>query len=338
MLSADVRFEGFTATDWTRTLSLFRPRVASGERDPERPQGGIVALAEGGRLEKLVHSQAGRLRLGDVAPDWPMGARALAERHNASWGLVLERGVLEDVMERFGARIARGDTLTDQTLLLVTLIQDELRSGRIEFWPQRVAGLPVPSASMVDRTLDAVCPRKHAIVMGLFDAGELWTAIAMRRGESGGFDWILGPDEIRRDVGLLAGDFRRDYRHLARAIERRMGKLSLGVFGEQATVRKLQVDPNPGAWARAVAVRDVILSPVPGALAIPLGLDAGRAVFSIFKSVAQRSELFAQAAPAVDWAREQIGESIRQLGVDDEGDPTRFEPLEIQRRLLSRDR
>src|SRR5262249_49726324 len=82
--------------------------------------------------------------------------------------------------------------------------------------------------------------------------------------------------------------WRRDYRHLARAIEHRAGPLSFGCYAEVATIRALEVDPSPGAWARAAALRDIILSPLPAPLAIPLGLDAGRAAFQALRAVAGR--------------------------------------------------
>jgi hypothetical protein len=340
VLAADVRFEGFTQSDWSRFLSLFRPRARSGkERDPERPQGGIVAVHSPDRLRKLVHTQAGRLRLDDVAADWPMRPEELARRHNASWALLIEAGVLESVMEKLGARLRRGDDLTAQTLLLASLVREEMHAGRIALWPARLAGLPVPSQGVIDRTLDAVCPRGQAVVVGLFDAGELWTSIVLRRGEAGTFDRILGPDEIRRDMGLLAGDWRRDYRHLARAAARRVGPLALGVFSEVGIFRQLEVDPTPGAWARAVAIRDVILSPVPVALTLPLGVDAGRAAFSALRGLAERAQGLGALSPFVAAAREVISDVATSVGLEpSERGLFGFDPLEILRRLLSRER
>src|SRR5262249_32518042 len=92
-------------------------------------------------------------------------------------------------------------------------------------------------------------------VLGLFEQGELWTSIALRRGPAG-FNLVLGPDEVRSDMGLLAGDWRRDYRHLSRAIEDRGGPLALGCYAEVATLRKLEVHPTPRAPRRP---------PLPGA-------------------------------------------------------------------------
>lgn len=340
MLSADVRLEGFTQSDWAKVLSLFRPRATPGkERDPERPRGGIIAIHEGGRLRKLLHTQAGRLRLEDARAEWPLSCEELAVRNHASWACKIESGALENLMDRFGARLRRGDDMTAQTLLFANLIRDEMLARRIELFPARLSGMPMPTLGMVDRTLDAVCPRGHAILLGLFEGGELWTSCALRRGSSGGFDWILGPDEIRRDMGLLAGDWRRDYRHLSRAVERKIGKLSLGVYAETTTFRSLEVDGTPGAWARAVAIRDVILAPVPVALAIPLGIDAGRAAVSALGKVADRAEGLAVVSPLLGALRGVVQQAAQAAGLlHDDDDGPRFDPLELLRRLLARDR
>jgi len=331
VLSPDVRFEGFTATDWTRVLSLFRPRRAVSEaRDPDRPRGGIVAMVAEGKLRKLVHTEVGRLRVDEAQASWPLTAEELARSHRASWGAIIEAGTLERIMERFGARARRGDDITTQLISFFQVARDEVLAERLDLWPRRLHGLPIPSPLMVDRSIDGVCPVGRTLVVGLFEGGELWTSIAMRRGPSG-FNLILGPDEIRSDMGLLAGDWRRDYRHLARAIEDRAGPLSLGCFSEVATIRTLEVDPRPGAWARAAAVRDIVLSPLPPALAIPLGVDAGRAAFSALRAVAERMDPLGVVGPSFQVLREIT------TGERDVKTVLGFHPLEILRRLLSRE-
>jgi hypothetical protein len=342
VLSADVRFEGFTQTDWSRVLSLFAPRRAEGaERDPERPRGGVIAVHGGGRIRKLVHTEVGRLRLDDLLDAWPLDAAELARRHHASWSVVVEMGALEEIMESFGARARRDDDFTTQLLLLVGLVREQILEGRIEHWPVRLAGMPVPTTGMVSRTLDAICPREQVIALGLFDGGELYTSIALRRGASGNVDWIVGPDELRRDMGLLAGDWRRDHRHLARAVERRMGRIAMGVYAETATLRRLEVDATPGAWAKAVAVRDVILQPVPVALALPLGIDAGRAAVSALRDVIDRAGASEAAGPLLGSVRSTLGDLADALGLTPAPGAVaglEFDPLELLRRLLVRDR
>jgi hypothetical protein len=331
VLSADVRFEGFTTTDWTRVLSLFVPRRASGEqRDPDRARGGVVAVHRGGRLIKLVHTEVGRLRLDDAFAAWPIPAEELARRHHASWGLALEAGTLEQIMESFGARSRRGDDITTQVVNLALCVREETVNGHIDLWPARLRGVPIPSPGMVNSSLDSVCAVGKTLIVGLFEDGELWTSIALHRGP-GGFDLVLGPDEVRGDMGLLAGDWRRDYRHLARAIENRAGPPALGCFAEVSTIRKLEVDPNPGAWARAVAVRDVILSPVPAALAIPLGIDAGWAALSALKTIAERVDPIGIVGPSIQAFRDLTS------GERDVKSVLGFHPLELLRRVLSRE-
>ncbi len=337
MLASDVRFEGFTSSDWIRVLSLFRPRPRASEaRDPDRPRGGIIAVHDRGKLKKLVHTTVGRLRIDEAQRDWPLSAHAIAVRHHASWAVVLSWGVLEDIMDRFAARVRRGDDLTTQTLSLLTAAREEALAGRIDLWPGRMRGVPIPPASMVASTLDSVCKPGRAMVFGLFEADELWTCVALRRepsrpiGRSGaGFDLLLGPDELRGDMGLLAGDWRRDYRHLAHAVEHRAGPLSLGCFAEVSTFRALLVDESPGAWARAVATRDVILSPFTPAVGIPLGIDAGRAALSALRAFTERVDPLGVVVPTFRAAFERTGEP--------EGRPA-LHPLEVLRKLLSRER
>jgi hypothetical protein len=331
VLSADVRFEGFTATDWTRVLSLFRPRRLGGEhRDPERPRGGVIAVHAGGTLTKLVHTEVGRLRLDEAQRMFPCAPEALARAHHASWGLILSAGSLEAIMDRFAERTRRGDDITAQTITLAAAVREELVAGRVALWPHRLRGVPIPSPSMVKSSLDSVCPVGRTMLVGLFEAGELWTSIALRRGPSG-VNLILGPDEVRGDMGLLAGDWRRDYRHLSRAIEDRASPLAFGLYAEVTTIRKLEVDPSPGAWARAAALRDVILSPLPAPLAIPLGVDVGRAAWIALRTVAERVDPVGVVAPAMMALRDLT------TGDRDVKDVLGFHPLELLRRLLSRE-
>jgi hypothetical protein len=332
VLAPDVRFEGFTCRDWQRVLELFRPLRPQGKpRDPERAQGAIIAVHARGKLRKLLHSQAGRLRLDDVAKDWPLSAEALARRHDASVGIVIESGALEWIMEELAARARRDDDYTTQILQLLTLGREQIERGHIDTWPRRLRGVPIPRAATIERTLDAVCPPGKGMLIGLFEGDELWTSVTLRRG-SRGIDWILGPDAVREDLGLLSGDFRRDHRHLARAVSDRIGALALGCYSDQTTFRQLEVDPTPGAWALAVAVRDVVLYPVPPAMAVPLGLDASRAALAALRTVASRFDPTGVLDPALSFVREVAfgGKQFEEvLG---------FEPLEILRKLLSRDR
>ncbi len=328
MLTADVRFEGWTTDDWVRFLHLWKPRAAA-DLEPTRPRGGVLVIHDGGRLRKLLHTSRGRL---DIGHTWPVPLGDLAKAHHASWALAAHTGALDELMERFGARARRGDDLIAQSLCVVQIVREMMAQGAIESWPSRLRGVPPPSDVMVRKTIDSICADGKAICLGMFKAGELWTAfVARRRGF--GFDVIAGPDELRPAMGLLSGDWRRDYRHLVRAVEDRYAPLAFGCFAEVDVFRALQTDGRPGAWSRAVAVRDVALSPIPMAVGLALGVDGARYAFDNLKVVTSRIDPFGFMDPLLRSVRGSVG---RAAGDKDVPSVLGFDPLAALRALLSR--
>ncbi len=329
MLTTDVRFEGWTNETWTRFLSVWKPRAAP-HLEPSRPRGAVVCVHADGRLRKLVHTHHGRLDPTDVA--WPCPLPELAERYRSSWVLSLESGALEEVMERFGARMRRTDDLTEQSLLLAQVFGELLDEGRIARWPKRLEGLALPGPQTVDRVLESLCPHHHAMVLGLFHEGELWTALAARR-RAHGFDVIAGPEDLRASMGLLSGDWRRDYRHLARAVEERYAPLGMGLFADTATFKDLLTDTRPGAWSRAYAVRSVVLAPIPPGLGLALGVDGARYAYEGLRILTGRIEAFQAAEPLFAAVRQKLGEVV---GDRDIGQLLGFDPMAALRALISR--
>lgn len=328
MLTPDVRFEGWTTESWTRFVHLWKPR-ATPDREATRPRGGVIAIHAEGKLRKLLHTRTGRL---DPTGAWPVSLEELCEAHHASWALSAEAGALEEIMERFGARLRRGDDLTAQAMLVVGIVREMMAEGAIERWPTRLQGVPPPTEAMVRRSLDALCPDGHAMVLGLFHQGDLWTAATLRRRGSG-FDVLAGPEELRPRMGLLSGDWRRDYRHLGRAVEEHYAPLAMGCFAEVDRFRELQVDPRPGAWGRAAVVRDLVLSPMPVGIRLALGADGARFAFESFRAYAGRSDSLRRLEPLMASARRRIG---TMAGDRDVTHVLGFDPMAVLRALLRR--
>ncbi len=324
MLTPDVRFEGWTHETWTRFLALWKP-AALPEREASRPRGGLFVIHDGKQIRKLLHTQKGRL-----SPDvpWPVPLQQLAARHNAGWAFAAQRFALEEVMERLGARLRRTDDFTTQVLTLLSIVQQMTAEGLLERWPRRLQGVPPPTPAMIVRALDSVCADGHAIVLGLFQDGALHTAAVARR-KGTGFDVLAGPEELRRPMGLLSGDWRRDCMYLARAVEELYAPLSLGCFAELDTFRRLQREAKPGEWSRAVAVRDVSVSPMPAAIALALGVDGARYAAGRIGRIPQIRRL----APLFSFMRDRIADVapdrdvVQILG---------FDPLAALRSLLQR--
>jgi hypothetical protein len=77
----------------------------------------------------------------------------------------------------------------------------------------------------------------------------------------------------------------------------------------------------------------LILSPLPPALTIPLGIDASRAAFQAFRQVAERFDGLGIVAPVLHALLEK-----RSKGEEDVAAVLGFNPLELLRKLLVRDR
>lgn len=329
MLTADVRFEGWTVESWQRFLELWKPRP-TGRAGAERAHGGLLVVHDGAAARKVLHTARGRL---DPPEAWPAALGALAREHRASWAMAAHADALAEVMERFGARARRTDDLLDQALCLVGVVRELMHEGAIESWPRRLRGLPVPAPSVVRRALDAACADGKCVALGTFQDGDLFTAMVARR-RGAGLDVVAGPYELRPAMGLLSGDWRRDQRHLVRAIEDAYGEIALGLFGLHADVRALVLDPEPGAWGRAVLLREIALSPIPPAIGLAVGFDGARYAFEGVRAATARLDLARWMDPALLRARDGLG---KLAGRHDLAGILGFDPLEALRRLLERE-
>jgi hypothetical protein len=278
MFTPDAQVLDFSAEDWLRLPDLFR---APGPHTPPAPGGGILAVRDGQRVIKVTSTVRGRLPLPDAEA---ASAAALAQAHDGGFAVVFSTSALEQFGDRFARRLSRGQSFHAQVEAFVSALRELEQEGELELWPTPFADWPIPTERAFASALDLICPDGKTLVLGAFDAGALYTALCLRRCGPA-FDVVMGPDRVRRDMGLLSGDFSRDYRYLGAAVEARLGPLAVGCYAELATFRALAADALPGAWATAVAVRDVVLTPITPGLAVPLGVDAGRAALALAKGL-----------------------------------------------------
>jgi len=312
VITQDVSLEGFTASDWQRLADVFRAPTSSFGEEAAHAQvgrGGVVAVTTGNRLRKLLHTKRGRL---DVRVEWPMKLAELAGRYDASWAVELAAGALEELVERFSERLKPRQEYLEQALELSRALRELEAEGLVAMWPKRFADIPVPGSRVIHTALDMFCSEGRALALGVFRHGELYTGLVARR-RGLGFDRIVGPDELRSEMGLISGDFRRDYRHFVAAAERNVAPLSLGVFGELLTFQALSRNPAPGAFALAVAARDLLISPVSPGLAVPLGLDVGRAAFAGLRGLAERFGAGGAFSPLLGRAEEFVSRDLSAL-------------------------
>lgn len=330
MLTPDVRFEGWSPTSWSRMLGAFSGSV------PVDGRGGLVLVHDGTRVRKALHTLEGRLD--PAAIGWPRPLPDIVEEQKVAWVWALRSGALDELMERLGARVQRGDDVLAQLLHGAAIVRELVEEGQITPHPRRFAQVPIPSRAVVDRTIDTLVPIGRCAMLSLYDGGELHTALVLRRAvvQPARFDVVAGPEDLRSAMGLVSGEFRRDYRFLVGAVERTYGPVSIGLHADLETFRALLSSAAPGDWAKAVGLRDVVLSPVPAVLAIPLGVDATRGAATALARVAKQVDPLGVVQPLLRTFSRTVPAIVPALLP---GAPPRpgdqFQPLDLLRRWLN---
>lgn len=306
MLARDVQVSGFEREDWRELRSLLLgPRFFAQRR-------GVVALVDGERLLRVLTSDG--LSIAPAETEWPEPLGTLAQRHHVDWALRLQFDCTQQLLEQLGAGIERHHSLLDQGLLLLRAMRQLQEQGAYELWPTPFPNFPIPSKSAVESALNLAAKPGEVIALGGFQNGRLVAALAARRGLEG-FDRLVGPQLLQVEMGLVSGDWVRDYRYLVAAIEREVGPVGVACFGELSTLRQLFPVARPGMWTSAVAARDVIFYPAAPGTILPLGYDLGRATLKAARSLFERLGQVTALAPdgPLEPLYQQLRESTRGL-------------------------
>jgi hypothetical protein len=333
MLSDDFRFHGFDTAAWLNLLALFtRPAPSpGGDRSETRAAGAqrgtlVLVTDEANAPCAAFLTSRGAITLeADRGVD-PSQLEALCERHGARRAIVLREGTVEELTERAAERIAFEEDYASQWLTLIAIARELEDEGLLRIWPPR-ARLPLPTPGMLRRALDLLLPDNHVLVAGLWEGTELWTAFALRR-RNGELDCMVGPEQLLRWTGPLGGDYRRDQRAIRRAVTDALGPVHLGIFAQRQWIDLLLRDPTPGAWARAIALREVIISPTPSYVHMAMSADAARAFGRRAREWLGGLDVLGYLTPAAHFARghiQRIGSVTETLG---------FNPLQALASLL----
>lgn len=320
MISDDIYFGGFDAESWSTLLGL----VGVGRREPQ----GVLLIVERDDLTAaaLLHTRKGALDC-----DAYLGRARLAElceRHDAERALVLRAGAAETLTERATRTLPLEADYLTQWLALLAVLRAGQREGLWASYPA-AKPLPLPSPATVSAALDRVLPDGHAWLVAVWEGEQVCTAAALRR-VHGQIDMLVGPDAILDWTGPLGGDYRRDHRALARAVGRALAPLHMGVFAQRETLQALLANPAPGAWATAIATREVIIDPAPPYVAVAAGADVARAAVQRARNLFGDLELLSLIEPTASFLRRQVG----SLGSVTE--TLGFNPLQVLAERLSR--
>lgn len=279
MADGTTRWNGLDARSWARLVSLVAPGLAPltpAHHAREAPlAGGLLLVAhDGTKVLRALHT----LR-GVVATEGEWAGRStlaeLAARCDTHFAVALRRDAAERFFERVGGRCTTDDDAVETTLLALGVLRELIDDGAVDLLPTPLRAVPLPPVEVVRATWDRILPDGQSAVVALFEGGELVSGLALRR-RGGVIDQVHGVESLRAWSGPLGGDFRRDHRVIRAAVERSLGPVAVGLFATEATVQALLRDEESGRWAKAVAVRDVIVEPMPPWAAMATGVSALR--------------------------------------------------------------
>jgi hypothetical protein len=306
MLAEDVRFEGFDAPAWLNLLSLFAKRAPATARDDlgePAPRGTlVVVLDEAGDPCASFITDRGAVELPRFNPATEL--ETLCAHHGVAAAVLLRDGAIEELTERAAEPVLAAPDYVAQWLALLTVARQLEDEKLLTFWPAR-SRLRLPSPAVLRRTLDLLLPDEHVALFALWDGPELWTACALQR-SGGQLSACIGPDRLLSWAGPLSGDYRRDQRALQRAVSRALAPVHIGLFAQRDRLEQLLADPNPGAWARAFALREVIIDPAPAYVHVAVGADAARAAGRRASAWLGGLDVIGYVAPAGQYVRDHV--------------------------------
>jgi len=324
VLSSNLRVTGYDAVSWTRLISLFEPHRA---REDHSDSYGMLVVVED------ANGAACAAFIGDRGPidassysarsDLP----ALCSQHRVRRAVALRQGTIEELTERAAPHVLRTDDYAAQWLALLSAARELEREGALYFWPEAKNVVPLPSPQLVTRALDVVLPDEHSLVVALWEDSELWTALVLRR-RGGQFDLLGGPELVLDAVGPLSGDYRRDHRAVSRAISASVAPVQLGLYCQYHRFERLLREPEPGAWAKAIALREIIIDPSPAYVHFAVGADALRATARRTGQLLGGIDFMSYIEPWARYARDQISQVSSVTGM------LGFNPLQLLARRL----
>jgi len=326
-----MRVTGFDARSWHRLVTLVAPGFAShaptaAERGVRREGGVLFVLYQETGVVRAIHSLRGAVSLEGWAG--PSSLEACARALHTRFALAAEVGALEELYERVGGRLDPKDGVVETLLVALDAVRELMGEGELHVLPSLGRTVPLPPPEVVRRAWDAVLPEGHAFALALYEGVELETGFVARR-RGGTIDLVLGPESLRRLTGPLGGDFRRDHRVIRAALEREVAPLACGVFAPTALVRSLLREEGSGAWARAIATRDVVVDPMPPWIAVAASAGAVRAVASRSLKLVAGLEVLGLLGPFAEQARDVLG------GLDLKG-LLGFDPLDVVGAIVRR--
>ena len=277
MISEDFAFFGFDEPSWNRLTSLVVSESA--------PSGVLVVVVNRtGVPVASFHTARGMLDPRSLpAPGDLPGLCAATE---ASACIVMRDRAMRELCGDLAEPLDPDQDLVSRVMRFAQVLRELGNGNWLRVWPNPFPDVLLAAAPAAKSATDLLLPDEHSVLLGIFDAGQLWTGAVLRR-RGGQLDALAGPVAMAEWAGPLGGAWERDHRVVADAVRRQLGAIHLGLFLDRPTAERLFAAGPSGEWAKAYATRELILHPMPPFAAAGLGLDVVRGAAKLAMQVVE---------------------------------------------------
>ena len=332
MIAADLRVDHVRA-DELDALYRFVTEPPAESRIPDVRHGLLLLLREG-RPAALVDLRAGFLPL----PAWLSGAEAvdaaalrrLRHERGASWALAAGRQVVRRLEVAAARRFDAQADLLACVLPLAQEVRDAAAAGELLFSPALLQGVPIPAESAVRSAFDLVLPDDRSALLYVFGERGLSFALILEK-RRGAIARITGHEALG-GIAVRGAHWKAAVPRILQEAAQRVAPPAVGIFADEAALRRIVFGTEPAALPRALATRAVVLDPLPPWLAMLLGLDTAAKAAGTARNILRRFDPLGIAGH-FDMGR-FAGELQKRLGA--ENPLTRvlgFDPLVVLARL-----
>lgn len=295
---------------------------------------GLVLLTRAGRPAALADVRQGFVPL----PAWLTREavvdrevlRRLRREHRATWAVAAGAAALRRLDAALSRAFDPSGDLLDCLLPLAGEVRAARQAGELLFAPALLDDVPIPTAAQVRSAFDLVLPDDRTALFYAFGPqGLSFGLVAEKR--RGRLVCMAGHDALG-GIAVRGAQWRAAVPRILQETALRFAPPAVGVFGDEAAMRRIVFGTEPAALPRALAAREVILDPLPPWLAVLLGLDTAAKAAGTARSLLRRFDPLG-LAERLDPVR-LAGDLQKRLGV--ENPLTRalgFDPLAVLARL-----
>jgi len=332
MIAADLRVDSVRPEE---LAALYRfvtePPAESRIGDVRR---GLVLVLRDGRPVVLADLDVGFVPL----PPWlsrdrvvdAAALRRLRRERGATWAVAASAEAVRRLDAALSSRFDPGRDLLGSLFPLAHEVRAARQAGEFLFSPAVLEDVPIPSEGAVRSAIDLVLPDGRSTLVYAFGEHGLSFGLILEK-RAGEIVRIAGHDALA-GIPVRGAHWKAAVPRILQEAEHRIAPPALGVFADEAALRRIVFGTEPAALPRALASRDVVLDPLPPWLALLLGLDTAAKAAGTARNILRRFDPLG-IADRLDVGR-LAGELQRRFG--GENPLTRilgFDPLAVLARL-----